>query len=430
MLARSSARLALLTTLLAVGAGCGAAATSTAPPRSSAAKPEPVITTTPTVITPHDGTNVAEMFERARKLLLDGKSLEAAKLFDEVLAADPDGAYAAASDFNAGLAWEAAGDRATALDRFRDTLRRFPQGDTGKAATIRASRLLAYLEQWSELSGVADLLLARRDVGDVERIEALGAKALALVEIGDADAADRLVQKGLDLVEAHRLGEGGRLPVEVAQLEFALGEIRKTRSEKITFVPFPPNFAAVLEQRCQGLLDAQSAYTDAMRSFDPHWAAMSGYRVGQLYQRLHTDVLAIPPPKQADTEAKKLLFEGTIRLRYRVLLEKGLAMMDHTVSLGDRTGEASAWIARARDAKADLERALEEEKTRIARLPYSEAELQKALDELEKKKVESDGRAESTESTKNARAASKESKKNDARAASKKRDGRSASRKK
>jgi tetratricopeptide (TPR) repeat protein len=385
MTVQAPARLALVASMLALACGCGAGVASTAPPPSAPPKPGPVITTTPTVITPHGDTNVAEMFERARKLLLDAKPLEAAKLFDEILAADPSGAYAAASDFNAGLAWESAGDRTTALDRYRDTLRRFPDGDTGKAATIRASRLLAYLEQWSELSGVADVLLARADLGDVERIEAYGAKALSLVEIGDADAADRLVQKGLDLVEAHRLGEGGRLPVEVAQLKFALGEIRKVRSEKITFVPFPPNFAAVLEQRCQGLLDAQSAYTDAMRSFDPHWAAMSGYRVGQLYQRLHADVLAIPPPKQADTEAKKLLFEGTMRLRFRVLLEKGLKMMDHTVSLGDRTGEQSAWIGRARDAKADLERALEEEKTIIARLPYSEAQLQKALDDLEKK---------------------------------------------
>jgi hypothetical protein len=149
-------------------------------------------------------------------------------------------------------------------------------------------------------------------------------------------------------------------------------------------VPLPANFAEALEQRCQGLLDAQSAYSDAMRSYDAHWAAMSGYRVGELYQRLHQDVLAMPLPKAATSTSKKQLFEGAMRLRYRVLLDKGLKMMDHTVALGERTGEASAWMERAREAKRKLEAALAEQKDFLAKLPYSEQELQRALDDLAK----------------------------------------------
>jgi hypothetical protein len=167
-------------------------------------------------------------------------------------------------------------------------------------------------------------------------------------------------------------------------VSFALGEVRRRKSERITFSPLPPNFADVLEQRCQGLLDAQNAYTEAMRSFDAHWSAMAGYRVGQLYQQLHRDVMQIPPPPQAGTLKKKQLFEGAMRLRYRVLLEKGLKMMDGTVRLGERTGEDSLWVHRAREAKRDLELALEDEKNALAKLPFSEAELQAALDQLKK----------------------------------------------
>ena len=153
------------------------------------------------------------------------------------------------------------------------------------AASVRRA-LQAYLEQWSPLAAMADVLLARADLTDVERLEAYGDKSLAIVETGDPDAAERFVIKGRDIIDALRLGEGGKLPLEVAQVHFALGEIRKLRSEAIVFVPVPANFAEVLERRCQGLLDAQSAYSDAMRSYDAHWAAMSGYRIGQLYQRL------------------------------------------------------------------------------------------------------------------------------------------------
>ena len=78
-----------------------------------------------------------------------------------------------------------------------------------------------------------------------------------------------------------------------------------------------------------------------------------------------------------------------MRLRYRILLEKGLKMMDATVRLGERTGEASPWIGRARQAKADLERSLEDEKATLARMPFTEDEVRAALDKL-KGKTKSD----------------------------------------
>ena len=87
-------------------------------------------------------------------------------------------------------------------------------------------------------------------------------------------------------------------------MSFALGEVRRLKSERISFTPLPPNFTDVLEQRCQALLDAQAAYTDAMRGYDAHWSAMAGYRVGQLYQRLHAEVMQIPPTAQAKTRAE------------------------------------------------------------------------------------------------------------------------------
>src|SRR5262249_37750555 len=148
--------------------------------------------------------------------------------------------------------------------RFYDAGKRHPEGEIGRWAALRAARLHAYLEQWSQLSSAADALLARTDLSDVERLEACGAKALALAEAGDPDAAEKFVSKGRDIVEALRLGEGGKLPLEVAQLFFALGEVRRLRSEAIVFVPAPANFADALERRCQWLLDAQSAYSDAM----------------------------------------------------------------------------------------------------------------------------------------------------------------------
>ena len=372
----------------------GCVRTESAPPRT------PVIETRPVIITPHDDEPAEATFERALVLLRGGDPRGAAALFDRLAAEHTTDAMAPLASFNAAVAWEQAGDRDAALSRFRSAAERFPEGEIGKWALLRTARLYGYLEQWSQLSALSDLLSSRLDLTATEKLEALGAKALAVVEAGDPDAAEKLIAKGRNIVDDLRLGEGGKLPLEVAQIDFALGEVRRLRGEAIVFVPtilesptpsgvpqglrpgMPANFADALERRCQLLLDAQSAYSDAMRSYDAHWATMSGFRIGELYQNLHRDVMAMPVPTAAHTTADKRLFEGAMRLRYRVLLEKGLKMMEHTVLTAERTGESGPWIERARAAKREIEVALDEQKARIAALPYTEKELQKALDDL------------------------------------------------
>ena len=363
-----------------------AAKPAAAPPPAPARRAGAGLEVPPGRGAPYTDAELTQQFEHGRSLLLVDKHAEAAEVFDRLLRLAPDGPFAGPSLFNSGLSHEGMGEREVAAERYREHLRRFPDLPTAKGAELRLARVLAYLERWDELARVAEELLARKDLTTMEAIEAQGVKALGLVEQGEIDQAARHVGVAIDLIEKNRFGEAGKPPVELAAASFALGEVRRKRSEKILFVPLPPNFTDVLEQRCQGLLDAQAAYVEAMRSYDAHWSAMAGYRVGQLYQQLHRDVMQIPAPATADTPRRKQLFEGAMRLRYRILIEKGLKMMDATVRLGERTGEASAWIGRAREAKRDLELALEDEKAALAKLPFTEAELQAGLDSLRTKK--------------------------------------------
>jgi tetratricopeptide (TPR) repeat protein len=366
--------------------GCAPATAPVVPPThgaGGAASSRP-IELAPVVVSPYTDGELEARFERGRALLLAEKYKDAAEIFDQLLRLSPNGEVAPPSLYNSAVALEGLNKRKDAIARYNDLLTRFPEHATARGALFRLGRLYGYLERWSELVSIAERVLARKDLSVLEAIEAHGDRALGLVEQDRIDDAAREVNQARDLIEEHRLGEAGKPPAELAQVSFALGEVRRRKSERITFSPLPPNFAEVLEQRCQGLLDAQNAYTDAMRSFDAHWSAMAGYRVGQLYQQLHRDVMQIPPPAKADTLKKKQLFEGAMRLRYRVLLEKGLKLMDGTVRIGERTGEDSAWVHRARDAKRDIELSLEDEKSALSKLPFSEAELQSALEQLKK----------------------------------------------
>ncbi len=337
------------------------------------------------IVTPNEVATDTELAARAEKALMEQRWADAAADYGTLVAADPSGPRAPEYMFNLGLALEGAQDRARARDAFLDLSRRFPEGPKARAALVRAATLDAYLEDWAALAAIGDALLARSDLDDVDRIVALGARGLARIEVGDDAKASRDILDGLELADQLHYGARDVLPVAVAQLRFALGELRRVRSERIRFDPMPADFLGDLDARCAGLLQAQEAYALAVRSVDPHWAAMAGFRVGTMYQALHTDLVSIPPPARSKTDKQKAIFYAFMHVRYRVLLEKGLREIEQTIALGDRTADSSAWISRAKDARDQMQAALADEKSALAAMPFTEAEIQQALDLLQKK---------------------------------------------
>jgi hypothetical protein len=359
-------------------AGCASS------PRATRAQAPLVIAAQPRIVTDKDTFTIGELVARAEGALLEQRWKEAAEDYRLLFAADPEGPHAAEYLFDRGLALEGAQERSEARDVFVDMAQRFPRAPRARGALVRAASLDAYLEEWKELESIGDTLLARSDLEDIERLVGLGSRGLARVESGDDGGASRDILEGLDLGDQLHYGERDVLPVAVAQLRFALGELRRIRSERIRFDPMPTDFIEALDTRCAGLLEAQAAYAQAVRSVDPHWAAMAGYRVGAMYRTLHTDLMRILPPR-SKTERQRQIFYAFMHVRYRVLLEKGLREIEQTIALGERTSDSSVWIDRAKTAKAEMQSALDAEKAALTEMPFTEAEIQTALDILKKR---------------------------------------------
>ena len=325
-----------------------------------------------------------ELLAKGEHALLAQEWQAAVDAFEAVLAGDP----AAANDpqllYDLALAYEGLGDREKARARYRDVVRRFPNDPNARNALVREVSLDAHLEDWTALGEAGEMILARPDIDPAEKMLGLGARGLSKIQAGDDVAANRAIQQGLELMDETRYGATGQLPVAAAMIKYANGELRKFRSEKISLNPPGTDFLLKLEMRCAFLLDAQASYADAIRAVDPQWAAMSGYRVGEMYRTLHHDLMMIPPNDKAKTESDKQLFYGIMHVRYRVLLEKGDEMMKRTLALGDKTGVGAAWMKRAETLKAEMDQALEDEKATIAKFPFTEEELQKALDIMKK----------------------------------------------
>jgi tetratricopeptide (TPR) repeat protein len=373
---------------LRLAAGCVAACVLTAcgagSPKVVRPPPGHVDASNQILGTRAEGT-AKELLAKGEHALLAQRWQEAVDAFEAVLAGDPASANDPQVIYDLALAYEGLGEREKARARYREVVRRFPTDANARNALVREVSLDAHLEDWAALGEAGEMILARKELDPAEKMLGLGARGLSKIQAGDETGATRAIQQGLELMDETRYGATGQLPVAAAMIKYANGELRKYRSEKISLNPPGADFVLKLEMRCSFLLDAQSSYADAIRAVDPQWAAMSGYRVGEMYRTLHHDLMLIPPTEKAKTESDRQLFYGIMHVRYRVLLEKGMEMMKRTLALGEKTGAGSAWMKRAEVLKVEMDQALEDERGVIAKFPFTEEELQKALEIMKKK---------------------------------------------
>lgn len=372
--------------LLLLGACAIACGGATAPSKNAhdAQAPDATTEVPRTVVTPSNASSIPELLKEAEGLAKAERYKEAAAAYDRAYRLEPEGTYGDDAVWGAAIAFDGARDFEHALARYELYAKRDPESPRGREAMVRATRLLVFLGRYAPAGIYAERLLKKpEELPDMERIAVLSARALALIDRGEDQQASYFIEKARDVVDARQLDAAGRVPLDLAQMYYALGESRRVKAERIVFQPTPPNFGAVLEERCQLLLDAQSAYSDSMRAYDSHWSAMAGFRTAELYQRLHQDLLAVQPPPSADTERKRQLFEGAVRTRYAILLTKAKGMAEHTLAMADRTGEHSEWVDRTRTALKGIDQAITDEETALAKLPYTRQDFEAYFSQME-----------------------------------------------
>jgi tetratricopeptide (TPR) repeat protein len=335
-----------------------------------------------TIVSASAATNVEELFILGQTHLRQGRPALAAETFDRIVQHEPGGALGERALFQAGLAFDAAGDLDAAVLRFEQVTSRFPAGVWSAEATLRALRVRLHLEQWQRAAELAVALTEREPQSSaLAPIVSFAARALAALATGQQSDADRHVAKGLSIVDRLGLDRAGTIPRDVAILYFASGEAYRQRAEAVALAGDVDGFVERLERRCELLLAAQGAYSNVMRAYDAHWSTVAGYRVGELYERLHRELMTLPMPR-AGSEREQRLFEGAMRLRYSVLLGKAESMLEHTLAMAARTGESSEWVARTESARLEIVRARREEQEALSRLPFSREELQRAMEDL------------------------------------------------
>ena len=189
----------LFASVFAAGvAGCGASPSgTTAPPPKHVDVQNQILGAGGVEGTP------SELRERAERALLAQEWQDAALAFEALLAGDPSAKNDPQILYGLAFAYEGLGEREKARARYREVSRRFATAPIARSALVREVSLEAYLEDWTALGDVAEIILERADLDPADKMLGLGARALGRIEAGDEAGASRDVSEGLDLVDEH-----------------------------------------------------------------------------------------------------------------------------------------------------------------------------------------------------------------------------------
>ena len=285
----------------------------------------------------------------------------------------------------AALAHEGLGEREAAVARYRDAARALPRSRRRARRALPARAALATSSAGAS-SPPRPTRSSRSTTSACSRRSRRTARtALGLVE---QDQLDEAAQGGEPGARSHRgapARRGGQAAdrARAGELRARRGAAEEEREDRLQprCRRTSPRCWSSAARACSTRRTPTPRRCGASTRTGRRWPATAS---GQLYQQLHRDVMQIPPPAKADTLKKKQLFEGAMRLRYRVLLEKGLKMMDGTVRSASAPARTSALgPPRARgEARASSSRSRTRRRA-LAKLPYTEAELSGGAGEAE-----------------------------------------------
>ena len=213
------------------------------------------MTTLRTVVSPDEAVGVDELCSRADRDLAAGRLEEAVSGCTSACSSwNPAGPLVARALFGSATARDLLGQHAEALARYQRVFGEFPNAPVAHAARVRSVRLFVHLERYAEAGQVARGLLQGQGAATLRPLEAIavyGAVALDYTERGDFAGAHEYVEKGRNVVDAHGLDAGGPIPRDMAALDYAAGEVRRLRAEKITSFDARADLALKLEERRQ-----------------------------------------------------------------------------------------------------------------------------------------------------------------------------------
>jgi tetratricopeptide (TPR) repeat protein len=353
---RLTATIALVAVSGLAVAGCAHGRSAAGPP------PERRLQMDPIVFRAHpDGQvevlDAASLFERAGAEYGEKAYAAAVADFDRVAHDYADSRLVVPALYNAGLSLEAQGDLAAAAARYRRITVEHPGDKDVLDAWFRLGKVHADAKNFTAAADTWAQVLARKDLGLADRIEAMARRGFAQFSLRDYIAAERSFREQLAFYRAHESEERLDSDFFLGMSAYYLGEVAHEQYRALPVRLPERQMSKDLEAKARLLLVAQQRFLDAMRVQNPEWATAAGFQIGSLYREFYDDLVGAPVPPNLTGEARDVYLDE-VRNHVKTLLQKAVAVHERNILMAERLGETNDWVKRSNEQMAQLRKLL------------------------------------------------------------------------
>lgn len=229
-------------------------------------------------------------------------------------------------------------------------------GTLGLEAGLRAAYALETLGDYEQAAREYRAISRSRRVPTDIRTGARLRRAVCLFRLDREAGARRELVRAM---RSYRRLESPAVSVRSAAAEahFMAAE-RRAREFRAIRLEYPQSrLEKRIASKMKELAEARDAYGQVVRFKDPEWAAASVFRIGEMLERLHRDLVEVPPPPELE-DRDHAVYAGRLAERVKPLQHQALESYLQVVSLGERVGLESPWVTKARERAALLEEEL------------------------------------------------------------------------
>ena len=314
-----------------------------------------VIAAGPPSLVPLGEMDDATLFDAGTRAFQSGDFERATQYFDRLWQSFPASENRVPALWNAALAQERLGRYSESLPRFVEYIKSKDEPEAQLHAAL-AEHELGQLEQ---AAARLHALSQRPGLAPLTKASALLQEGVCRVENGARADGELLLRAAVDIYDslAHEQPVDPALP---AQAEFWLGEAYRGSFLALQLDPSQMDEKALgdaVETKAQFLLSAQGHYLRCIRRGDGEWATAAGFRIGELYEVFHNELVGAPLPRGL-SEDQRALYQSELRAKVRNLVQKAIRIYEETLSVAQRTGAKSAYVEKTQAALERMRRLL------------------------------------------------------------------------
>jgi glycosyltransferase involved in cell wall biosynthesis len=201
-----------------------------------------------------------------------------------------------------------------------------------------------------------------RTIVDRVRAAPVAEKEIIIVDDCSRDGTRDLLRTQIaplvDRIIYHEVNQGKGAALRTgfaAACNYVVAESFRRRAQGMTFPSGVDAQKQVLVRRAELLLEAQREYfnTISLNNLDNyHWAAASGYHIGNMYDELWRSIMSAPVPAHLPAEGHGVYHQELAKL-IKPLIRHAIRYWELTLMFIERTGIKTTW---AEQTKVDLAR--------------------------------------------------------------------------